>query len=66
MIELSPAEIELLEEFREELGPRVISNVGLPANLPAELVQALYKLVCEKVAEHDLPAAVRKSLKEVS
>jgi hypothetical protein len=66
MTKLPPAEIELLEEFREELAPRVISNVGLPAYLPAELVQVLYKLVCEKVAENELPAAVRKSLKEVS
>ena len=29
MIELSPTEIDLIEEFREELTPRVISNIGL-------------------------------------
>ncbi|RKG31459.1 hypothetical protein [Acinetobacter tianfuensis] len=66
MIELSPIEIELLEEFREELGPRVISDVGFAAELPAALVQALYKLVCEKVAENELPYKVLKSLREVS
>ncbi|RKG40692.1 hypothetical protein [Acinetobacter sp. WCHAc060007] len=66
MIELSPTEVELLEEFREELTSHAVSNIGFTTELSAELVQALYKLVCEKVAEHDLPAAVRKSLKEVS
>lgn len=66
MIELSPTEIELLEEFREELAPRVVSNISFTAELPADLVQALYKLVCEKITENDLPYKIVKSLREVT
>lgn len=66
MTELSPTEIDLIEEFREELAPRVISNIGFTTELPADLVQALYKLVCEKITENDLPFKIVKSLREVS
>ena len=67
MNNLSPAEIELLEEFREELAPRHVSNTPFIITLQAELVTALYKVLDEKLAAADgLPAAVRKSLKEVS
>ena len=66
MTELSPAEIDLLEEFVEELAPRHISQIDLTTTLPAELVKVLYHIVVEKLACEDLPLAVRKSLKEVS
>lgn len=67
MTELSPAEIELLEEFREDLAPRHVFGMFYTTTLPAELVTLLYTLVDEKLAAADgLPAAVRKSLKEVS
>ncbi|MEN3980289.1 hypothetical protein [Acinetobacter sp. CWB-B33] len=67
MTELSPAEIELLEEFREDLAPRHVSGMFHTTTLPAELVTLLYKLINEKLAAADgLPAAVRKSLKKVS
>ena len=66
MTELSPTEIDLLEEFVEELAPRHISQVDLTTTLPAELVKLLYHITVEKLACEDLPLAVRKSLKEVS
>ncbi|MGE8542555.1 MAG: hypothetical protein ACN6NX_14745 [Acinetobacter sp.] len=67
MIELSPTEIDLLEEFVEELAPRHVSSSPFITTLQAELVTALYKALDEKLAAVDgLPAAVRKSLKEVS
>ena len=67
MIELSSAEIDLLEEFVEELAPRHVSGMFYTTTLPAELVTLLYTLIDEKLAAADeLPAAVRKSLKEVS
>lgn len=67
MIELSPTEIDLLEEFVEELAPRHVSGMFYTTTLPAELVTLLYKLIDEKLAAADgLPAAVRNSLKEVS
>jgi hypothetical protein len=67
MNNLSPAEFELLEEFREDLAPRHVSGMFYTTTLPAELVTLLYTLVDEKLAAADgLPAAVRKSLKEVS
>ena len=66
MTELSLYEIDLLEEFVEELAPRHISQVDLTTTLPAELVKLLYHIVVEKLAWEDLPLAVRKSLKEVS
>lgn len=67
MTELSPAEIELLEEFREDLAPRHVSGMFYTTTLPAELVTLLYTLVDEKLAAADgLPAAVKGSLKEVS
>ena len=67
MTELSPAEIELLEEFREDLAPRHVSGMFYTTTLPAELVTLLYTLINEKLDAADvLPAAVRKSLKEVS
>jgi len=67
MTELSPAEIELLEEFREDLAPRHVSGMFYTTTLPAELVTLLYTLIDEKLAAADeLPAAVRMSLKEVS
>jgi hypothetical protein len=67
MTELSPAEIELLEEFREDLAPRHVSGMFYTTTLPAELVTLLYKLIDEKLAATDgLPAAVKRSLKEVS
>ena len=66
MTELSPYEIDLLEEFVEELAPRRISQVDLTTTLPAELVKVLYHIVVEKLACEDLPSSVRKSLKEVS
>ena len=65
--QLDSAEIELLEEFREELAPRHESGMFYTTTLLAELVTLLSKLVDEKLAAADgLPAAVRKSLKEVS
>ena len=67
MTELSPAEIELLEEFREDLAPRHVSGMFYTTTLPAELVTLLYTLINEKLAAADgLPAAVKRSLKEVS
>lgn len=67
MTELSPAEIELLEEFREDLAPRHVSGMFYTTTLPAELVTLLYTLIDEKLAAADvLPAAVKRSLKEVS
>lgn len=66
MTKLSIYEIDLLEEFVEELAPRHISQVDLTTTLPAELVKVLYHIVVEKLACEDLPLAVRKSLKEVS
>ncbi|RKG45133.1 MULTISPECIES: hypothetical protein [Acinetobacter] len=66
MTDLSPAEIELLEEFREELTSHAVSNIGFTTELSAELVQAIYKLVCEKINENDLPYKIVKSLMEVS
>ena len=67
MNNLSPAEIELLEEFCEELAPRHVSGMFYTTTMPAELVTLLYKLIDEKLAAADrLPVAVRKSLKEVS
>ena len=67
MTKLSPAEIDLLEEFREDLAPRHVTGMFYTTTLPAELVTLLYTLVDEKLAAADgLPAAVRKSLKEVS
>ena len=67
MTELSPAEIELLEEFREDLAPRHVSGMFYTTTLPAELVTVLYHLCVEKLAAADeLPAAVKRSLKEVS
>ncbi len=66
MIELSPTEVELLEEFREDLVHRVTANIGFTTELSAELVQAIYKLVCEKITENDLPYKIVKSLREVS
>jgi len=67
MTELSPAEIELLEEFREDLAPRHVSGMFYTTTLPAELVTLLYTLIDEKLAAADvLPAAVQQSLKEVS
>lgn len=66
MTELSPTEIDLLEEFVEELAPRHISQVDLTTTLPAELVKVLYHIGVEKLACGDLPIEVRKSLKEVS
>ena len=65
--QLDSAEIELLEEFHEELAPRHVSGMFYTTTLPAELVTLLYKLIDEKLAAADgLSAAVRKSLKEVS
>jgi len=67
MTNLSPAEIELLEEFREELAPRHVSGMFYTTTLPAELVTLLYKLIDEKLAAADgLPATVKRNLKEVS
>ena len=66
MTELSLYEIDLLEEFVEELAPRHISQIDLTTTLPAELVKVLYHIVVEKLACEDLPLAVRKSLKEVT
>lgn len=66
MTELSLYEIDLLEEFVEELAPRHISQIDLTTTLPAELVKVLYHIVVEKLACDDLPMEVRKSLKEVS
>ncbi len=67
MTDLSPAETDLLEEFVEELAPRHISQIEFTTTLPAELVKVLYHICVEKLAAADeLPAAVRKSLKEVS
>lgn len=66
MTKLSIYEIDLLEEFVEELAPRHISQVDLTTTLPAELVKVLYHIVVEKLACEDLPSSVRKSLKEVS
>ncbi len=67
MNNLSLAEIELLEEFREELAPRHVSGMFYTTTLPAELITLLYKLIDEKLAAADgLPVDVRKSLKEVS
>jgi hypothetical protein len=67
MTNLPPAEIDLLEEFVEDLAPRHISNMFYTTTLPAELVTLLYKLIDEKLAAADeLPAAVKRSLKEVS
>ncbi|TCB75631.1 hypothetical protein [Acinetobacter sp. ANC 4177] len=67
MTELSPTEIELLEEFLEDLAPRHVSGMFYTATLPAELVTLLYKLIDEKLAAADgLPATVKRSLKEVS
>jgi hypothetical protein len=67
MTELSPAEIELLEEFVEALAPRHVSGMFYTTTLPAELVTLLYAIIDEKLATADvLPAAVRMSLKEVS
>ena len=66
MTELSPTEIDLLEEFVEELAPRHISQVDLTITLPAELVKLLYHIVVEKLACDDLPMEVLKSLKEVT
>ena len=66
MTELSPAEIELLEEFREDLAPRHVTGMFYTTTLPAELVTLLYTLIDEKLAAADeLPAAVKRSLKEV-
>ena len=65
--QLDSAEIDLLEEFREELAPRHVSGMFYTTTLPAELVTLLYTLIDEKLTAADgLPAAVRKSLKEVS
>jgi ABC-type transporter Mla MlaB component len=65
--QLDSAEFELLEEFREELAPQHVSGMFYTTTLPAELVTLLYTLIDEKLAAADgLPAAVRKSLKEVS
>lgn len=67
MTELSPTEIDLLEEFVEELAPRHTSSTHFITTLQAELVTALYKVLDEKLAAADgLPVDVRKSLKEVS
>ena len=67
MNNLSPAEFELLEEFREDLAPRHVSGMFYTTTLPAELVTLLYTLINEKLAAADgLPAAVKRSLKEVS
>ena len=67
MTELSPVEIDLLEEFVEELAPRHVSSTPFITTLQAELVTALYKVLDEKLAAADgLPVDVRKSLKEVS
>jgi hypothetical protein len=67
MIELSPAEIELLEEFREDLAPRHVSGMFYTTTLPAELVTLLYAIIDEKLAAADvLPATVEQSLREVS
>lgn len=67
MTKLPPAEIELLEEFREDLAPRHESGMFYTTTLPAELVTLLYTLINEKLAAADrLPAAVKRSLKEVS
>ncbi|MGE8541719.1 MAG: hypothetical protein ACN6NX_10475 [Acinetobacter sp.] len=65
--QLDSAEIELLEEFREELAPRHVSGMFYTTTLPTELVTLLYALIDEKLAAADgLPAAVKRSLKEVS
>ena len=67
MTELSPTEIELLEEFREDLAPRHVSGMFYTTTLPAELVTLLYRHIDEKLAAADgLPATVEQSLKEVS
>ena len=67
MYNLSLAEIDLLEEFVEELAPRHLSGMFYTTTLPAELVTVLYRLCVEKLAAADeLPAAVKRSLKEVS
>jgi hypothetical protein len=66
MNNLSPAEIELLEEFREDLAPRHVTGMFYTTTLPAELVTLLYKVLDEKLAAADeLPAAVKHSLSEV-
>jgi hypothetical protein len=65
--QLDSAEFELLEEFREDLAPRHVSGMFYTTTLPAELVTVLYHLCVEKLAAADeLPAAVKRSLKEVS
>ncbi len=67
MTNLSPTEIDLLEEFVEELAPRHISQIEFTTTLLSELVKVLYHICVEKlVAADELPAAVKRSLKEVS
>lgn len=65
---LTEHEIDLLEEFREELSPRFISGCGHRPEMSNELVKIIFHLVNEKlvnVVNDDLPKEIRKALGEV-
>ncbi len=65
---LTHNEINLLEEFREELSPRFISGCGHRPEMSNELVKIVFHLVNEKlvnVVNDDLPKDIRKALGEV-
>lgn len=66
---LTENEIDLLEDFREELSPRFISGCGHRPEMSNEMVRILFHLVNEKlvsVLNDDLPKDIRKALGEVA
>ncbi|WP_151752075.1 hypothetical protein [Acinetobacter bereziniae] len=66
---LTENEIDLLEDFREELSPRFISGCGHRPEMSNELVKILFHLVNEKlvsVLNDDLPREIRKAIGQVA
>ncbi|WP_335956580.1 hypothetical protein [Acinetobacter bereziniae] len=66
---LTENEIDLLEDFREELSPRFISGCGHRPEMSNELVKIIFHVVNEKlinVLDDDLPRDLRKALGEVA
>lgn len=66
---LTENEIDLLEEFREELSPRFISGCGHRPEMSNELVKIIFHVVNEKlinVLDGDLPRDLRKAIGQVA
>lgn len=68
MIERIYIDTNLLEDFREELSPRLIGDCGHTPELSNKMVETLYHAISDYLANHsevNLTANVMQSLGEV-